>query len=103
MSNPRKQKGTTAESQSCHYLQGFFPEVHRLAPAGANDKGDLGGIPDLTISVKNHLALAHAQWGDDAAKQAANAGNTEFVVIHKRRGKGDPGQWYATTTLDVFA
>jgi hypothetical protein len=103
MSNPRKQRGTTAETQACGYLQRIFPEVHRLAPAGANDKGDLGGIPDLTIQVKNHKTMALASWVDEAAKQAANGGNAVFVVIHKRRGKSDPGQWYVTTTLEVFA
>jgi len=81
----------------------MFPEAHRLAPAGAVDKGDIGGIPDLTIQVKNHKEMRLALWVDEARQQASNAGNAVFVVIHKRRGKGDPGQWYVTTTLQVFA
>jgi hypothetical protein len=98
-----KQIGTEGETAVARYLLQWFPGIHRLAPAGDADCGDLGGVPDLTIQVKVRRELALAEWVDQSAAQAARAGTAAYVVVHKRRGKGDPGQWYVTTRLEVFA
>lgn len=72
-------------------------EVHRPRAGAALDVGDLIGMP-LVQSVKNHRALALADWVDGMTAQVANAGHDLGVVWHKRRGRGHPHGWYMTTS-----
>jgi hypothetical protein len=98
-----KQIGTEGETMVARYLSRWFPQVTRLALAGANDLGDLGGVPGLTIQVKMGREMRLAEWVDQAEEQHARAGTTAFVVVHRRRGRGDPGKWYCCLPLEVFA
>jgi len=104
MGNANKDKGAAAERASCDYLNLRGIEAERV-PAGATlDRGDLW-IPDKNwpaVQVKNHARLDLSGWVDDVAIQAANANRNAGIVIHKRRGKGNPGSWYVTSTLDAF-
>ena len=102
MRRTNKQAGTWAETAARNQLAITFPQVKRNPPAGAVDVGDLDGIPELCVSVKNVRTLALAAWVDEVRKQAANAGKPFFVVIHRRRQKA-AGEWYVTLPLDVFA
>ncbi len=101
MTNRNKAKGTAAERAVCDYLNVRGIEAERV-PAGATlDRGDLW-IPDKNfpvIQVKNHARLDLAGWVDDVAEQAENANRYAGVVVHKRRGKGNPASWYTTLTL----
>lgn len=104
MTNRNKAKGSAAERAVADHLN-----VHRIraerVPAGATlDRGDIW-VPDLrwpAIQVKNHARLDLAGWVDDVTEQAHNAGRYAGVVVHKRRGKGNPGSWYVTCTLDTL-
>jgi hypothetical protein len=104
MSNPNKAKGSAAERASCDYLNVRGVEAERV-PAGATlDRGDIW-VPDKNwpaIQVKNHARLDLSGWVDDVAIQARNAGRETGIVIHKRRGKGNPASWYVTCTLDTL-
>jgi hypothetical protein len=98
-----KQVGTSAESAVRAYLEHHLARrIRLLAPAGAKDCGDLDGVPDTVIQVKRCKALALASWVDEAKHQAVNAGKPLAVVVHWRRGKGDPGDWYVTMPLSTF-
>lgn len=105
MARSHKQNGTEAETWALEYLEPVFPGVHRLAPAGENDCGDLGGVPLLTIQVKAWHKLALAKWIDDAAEQAGRNETPYFIVLHRRWGKGrkSVGQWYVSLPLEGFA
>jgi hypothetical protein len=103
MKRSPKQIGTDTETRTQRYLLRFFPRVCRLAPAGAQDLGDLGGVPMLTIQVKGGKVLKLAEWVDQAGDQSDRAHTPYFVVIHRRLRKGDPGQWYATLPVETFA
>jgi hypothetical protein len=103
MVNRAKQKGTAAETLAQRFLAGWWPGITRLAPAGAADCGDLDGVPELCVQVKAQKRMALADWVDQASIQAERAGKPYAVVIHRRWGKGDPGQWYATMPLQDFA
>jgi hypothetical protein len=85
-------------------VDGRGVEAERV-PAGSNlDRGDIW-VPDKTfpaIQVKNHARLDLSGWVDDVAIQARNAGRDTGIVIHKRRGKGNPASWYVTCTLDTL-
>jgi hypothetical protein len=103
MTRTAKQNGTEAETRVAEFLRPYFPEIRRLAPAGIADTGDLGGIVGLTVQVKAQHQLKLAAWVDQAATQAQRAGTDHYVVVHRRWGKGNPGQWYVTMPLANFA
>lgn len=98
-----RRKGTAAESAVVGWLRGHGePGALRKPLAGHADEGDIANVADLTIQVKACKDMRLAQWVDETKKQTAN-GKTRFgVVFHKRRGKGDPGEWYATLPVSDF-
>lgn len=107
MANPSKRKGTAAETALLRWLiecSGVESPV-RNPPGGAKDVGDLtawlptsaGGAVRCVIEVKNHANLATAI-NDGLAEldaEMVNAGTDHGVLVVKRRGKGDPGEWLA--------
>ena len=105
MSNPSKQKGTAAETALLRWLQtNGHPDAVRNPPAGVKDIGDLrclsplvlGGGP-VTIEVKHYGNVATAINSGLAELDAemANAGTTHGVLVVRRNGKTDPGEWLA--------
>lgn len=102
MSNPQKRKGDRAElelAQELEALLGF--RVRRKLGAGRkDDTGDIDGLPDCTIQVKNYSdVLAAIREGlKDTQRNQENAGTTHGVCFIRRRG----GQWIAVQTLHQF-
>ena len=94
--NRSKQKGTAWETACARYLQ-----VERRTLQGKYDKGDLS-IPGIVVECKNAQRFALAEWLDEAALEAANAGVQDYIVWAKRRGTTNPGECYVITTGDVF-
>ena len=111
MSNPSKRRGTDAEVKLLAWLHGNgHPDAVRNPPAGTKDVGDLrlwvDGQEDpegwvtavpCVIEVKNHANLATAI-NDGLAELDAemhNAGTAHGVLVLKRKGTTDPGEWYA--------
>jgi hypothetical protein len=106
-----KQKGTAFETLIARYLAGVTGQpVERRALKGATDDGDLHlPIPGgrLVLELKNHRALALADWISQAEIEAGNADKAFAdviggAVIHKRRGCGQAGDQYVTLTLDTL-
>ena len=109
--NPSKQRGTAAETAVVRWLQAHgHPFARRNPPAGRNDIGDIGGVrvwarpasnwtetDPLVIEVKAYKDLAAGINRGIAELEAekTNAGTDRGVLIVKRRGKGDPGEWLA--------
>lgn len=101
--NPSKQKGTAAETAVVGYLQTHgFPYAERRTLAGSSDRGDIAGIPGVVLEVKNCARMELAGWVDEAATEAGNADVDVYAVVHKRRRKGNPGDWFVTLPLSVF-
>ena len=97
-------KGPLAEKLVVDYLAAHgFPFAERRVMGGANDKGDVSGIVGWVLEVKNQAKMALASWVDEAALEAENAKVDQYAVVHKRTGRGDPGEWYVTLPLKVFA
>jgi hypothetical protein len=97
-----KQVGTEAETAVVRYLWKWWPNASRLAPAGSADIGDVGGIPGLTIQVKAHHKMDLGNWLNQTAEQSARAQTAHYALVHKRHGKGSPGDWYVTLPLKQF-
>ncbi len=66
------------------------------------DKGDISGIPGVTIEIKNHSRIDLAGWIAELETEMANDKAWTGTVIHKRKGKSDVGQWYATMPVSVW-
>jgi hypothetical protein len=97
-----KAKGTRAESAIVEYLRrrGWL-QAERRALAGRGDKGDVTGVP-CVIECKNTNRLDLAGAVDEANAEAANACADIGVAWIKRRGKGDPADWYVAMDGRTF-
>lgn len=97
-------KGTAAETAVVRWLREHgFPFAERRALHGRDDRGDIAGIAGVALEVKNCARMELAAWMDEAKAEGSNADAPIFAVVHKRRGKGDPGDWFVTMPLSVFA
>ncbi|MFC7719679.1 hypothetical protein [Nonomuraea recticatena] len=54
---------------------------------GANDRGDLGGVPGWTLQCKNTQQDRWLEWFTKTEQQAANNKTRWWAVIRKMRGK----------------
>jgi len=111
MANPSKRKGTDAEVRLLSHLKANgHPEAVRCPPAGTKDVGDLnclylgeddsladGRYPHIVIEVKSYkdIAAALREGVAELEVEKANAGTSHGVLVVKRPGKTDPGEWYA--------
>jgi hypothetical protein len=108
VANPNKAKGTAFERQTADYWQEQWSEwIDRRAPTGGKDKGDLANVrvraARLVIEVKNSVSYKDLSgWVEEAATEAVNDGAIGGIVVHKRKGKGSPGQQYVTMTQETL-
>jgi hypothetical protein len=98
-----KRIGTAAESLVVELLRlKGFPYAERRALKGHQDCGDVTGIPGVVIEVKAHKEMKLAEWMDETEAERVNAAAAVAVCWHKRRGKGNPMDWYVTMTGAQF-
>ncbi len=70
--------------------------------AGANDKGDIAGVPGVVIEVKSCARITLAEWLAEAKQEAANAGVDTYAVWAKRKGTTNPLDWYVVLDGSTF-
>lgn len=99
-----KQRGTAAEKAVVDYLhsKGFLG-IERRALSGVNDKGDVAGIPQTVVEVKDHATLKFSEWLGELDVEMRNANAWLGAVWSKKRGKGSPADWYCVMPGHVFA
>lgn len=103
MSNPQKRKGDKAELEIAGIVADLLGyRVRRKLGAGrTDDTGDLDGVPDTTVQVKNYAnittAINHAML--ELPVQQANAETTHGVAFIRRPG----GRWIAVMTIEQWA
>ncbi|PYY32377.1 hypothetical protein [Curtobacterium sp. MCBD17_030] len=101
-----KQKGTAFERAIADYLKSAMADdrIDRAPLHGKNDVGDISGVVSpfgrIVLELKNHNRQELAVWVDEAETERGNADALVGVVVHKRRGKGWPGDQYVTLTVD---
>lgn len=99
MVNKSKIKGTSAETAVVNYLiKNGALHAERRALTGNKDRGDIAGIPGVTIEVKNCARDALGSWIDELRTEMINDHADVGFVWHKRRGTTDPGKWFVTLT-----
>lgn len=99
-----KQAGTSFERLVANYLaEQIDDRIDRRVKTGAADKGDIAGLRHhghrVVIECKDVAKLNLAGWVTEAQIEAVNDDALLGLVIHKRRGKGQPGDQYVTLVL----
>lgn len=85
--NRPKIAGTRFERAVCDYLEPWFPHVERQCLRGANDRGDLLGIPGWCLELKAERSLDATTALKEAQVAARHAGARWCAAILKRRSK----------------
>jgi hypothetical protein len=103
-----KAAGSRFERLVADYLAANVSEfVDRRVKTGAADKGDVGGVrahgQRVTVECKDVAKLNLGGWVAEAETERVNDDALAGVVVHKRRGKGQPGDQYVTMTLADLA
>jgi len=103
LSSAAKRKGSQAERDVIAWLKanGFKYADRRLAGATL-DKGDISGVPGVTIEIKNHAKMDLSGWLAELEIEMKNDGAWTGTVLHKRRNKGNVGEWYATMPAKIW-
>ena len=103
MSKAAKAKGAGAERDVVKYLKdNGFPYADRRLAGATLDKGDISGIPGVTIEIKNHAIMDLAGWTEELKLEMSNDNAWTGVLIHKRKGTTSVGEWYATMPAQVW-
>ncbi len=100
MTNPQKAKGDRAELEVARLVADLtgYPVRRKLGAGRADDTGDLDGIPQTTVQVKNFKDTTRAirEAIDDLENQRVNAGTPFAVAFIRRPG----GRWLAVSTIE---
>ena len=102
MSSASKAKGSKAELDVAKWLKQWFPYADRRLAGATLDKGDISGIPGVTIEVKNHAKMDLAGWVAELETEMSNDNAWTGTVIHKRKGKANVDHWYCTQPATVW-
>lgn len=78
--------------------------IDRRVKTGAKDRGDIGGVrvhgQKLVLECKNTSRINLGTWITEAHTEAGNDDALAGVIVHKRHGKGQPGDQWVTMTVD---
>lgn len=96
--------GTRFERVVADYLKLHVSEfVDRRVKTGNKDKGDIANLrahlQPVIVECKDVARLNLAGWVEEADVERGNDDALAGVVVHKRRGTGDPGDQYVTCTV----
>lgn len=90
-----RRKGNRAELDVAAWLRDHnWKAVTTRSTSGAQGGADLVTDTPVMWEVKNHARLALSEWVAQAVRNARPG--RPGVVIHKKPGKTDPGEWYVT-------
>ena len=99
-----KQKGTLAETAVADYLKQTFSAVERRTLSGANDKGDIAGVPNCVVEVKNQRTYKIHEWMKETETERINAEADLGILVIKpnRVGVSKVNQWWAVVSLETI-
>jgi len=99
-----KQKGTLAETAVADYLKKDFPSVERRVLGGANDKGDLSGVPCSVVEIKNQKTYKVHEWLKETEQERLNADEDLGILVIKPKGIGVSRveDWWTVVPLDTM-
>lgn len=87
-----------------HLAKTVDDRIDRRVKTGAKDRGDIGGVrvhgQRLVLECKNTSRINLGTWITEAHVEAGNDDALAGVIVHKRHGKGKPGDQWVTMTVD---
>lgn len=101
-----KAAGTRTERAVADYLAQQLQDdrIDRMPRHGGRDRGDIAGLRHhgqrLVIEVKDCAKQTLPEWVRQAHIEAGNDDALTGLVIAKRRGTTNPGQWWVHCTVD---
>lgn len=104
-----KKAGAQFERDVADYLNVHVDDrIDRRVKTGANDKGDIAGVrvhgERMVIECKNAARISLGTWANEAEVERVNDKALTTAIVHKRHGKGQPGdQWVTLTLRDLVA
>ena len=105
-----KAAGTAFETLIARHLAQVLDDdrVERRTKTGAKDRGDIAGVrvhgQRLVLELKNTCRTDLAGWVAEAQLEAGNDDALAGIVVHKRKGVGDPSrQWVTMTVAELVA
>lgn len=104
-----KAAGSTFERKVADCLAKHVDDrIDRRVKTGAKDRGDIAGLRHMgqrvVIECKDVAKLSIGTWVGEAEVERGNDDAVAGLVVHKRRGKGDPLDQYVTATVrDLIA
>lgn len=104
MAHPSKRKGDAAERELAKMLADItgWPVRRKLGAGAKDDTGDLDGVPDTCIEVKNRpmdVARAMREGLVQLEVEQVNSGCTFAVLFVRRHG----GHWAAVMSVEQWA
>lgn len=99
-----KKAGASFERLVANYLAAHIDDrIDRRARTGAKDRGDLTGLRHMgqriVVEIKNCARTDLAGWASEAAIERGNDDASAGLIVHKRHGRGHPGEQWVTCTL----
>jgi hypothetical protein len=80
--------------------------IDRAVKRGTKDVGDVSGLRfhghKIAVECKNEAGMKLPAWTAEAESERQNLAALAGVVVHKRHGKGKPGDQWVTMTMDNF-
>jgi hypothetical protein len=102
VANAAKRKGDGAELEAARLLADLtgWPVRRKLGAGRTDDTGDLDGVPDCTVQVKNYRDITRAvrEVLDELPMQQMNAGTTFAAGLVRRPGV----RWFVVMDIPQF-
>lgn len=104
-----KSAGTRFETAVARYLAEHVDDrIERRTKTGAKDRGDISGLRHMgervSVECKDTARLNLAGWAAEVEAERGNDDAVAGLIVHKRHGKGQPGdQWVTCTLADLVA
>ena len=103
MPSKGKAKGSAGERSVVKaFREAGWVGAERTRAGWQDDRGDIDGVLGVTLEVKNQKRMDLAQWVDELIVEMRNGDNDVGAVVHKRVGKTDAADWYASMPLYVY-
>ena len=98
----QRAKGTSAETAVVKYLKANgFPDADRSPLRGTLDKGDVTGVRNVVIEIKNQKTYSIPAWLRELETEISNAQVEHGFLVVKPNGVGASrvGDWWAIMPL----
>jgi len=93
-----QRKGASAEREVASFLRdNGLPHADRRGSGFT--ASDIIGTPGVSWEIKDQDAIRLREWFAQTEEQQTEDGAQLGVLIIKRKGKTNPGDWYAVVTL----